>query len=116
MNMTTGRAKVMLPRFALSSSQTNIAAMLKELSMPNASKATYPYIATGSALELWTMVHSVSIKVDENGTKAASTAGSKMEDLIAPYTPTLAFDHPFIFAVRENTTGTILFMGRVVKL
>ena len=114
--MTTGRVEVMLPRFALSSSQTNIAAMLKELSMPNASKATYPYIATGSALELWTMVHSVSIKVDENGTKAASTAGSKMEDLIAPYTPTLAFDHPFIFAVRENTTGAILFMGRVVKL
>ena len=114
--MTTGQVEVMLPRFATSSSQTDIAAMLNELSMPNVSEGTYPYIATGEPLELNTRVHSVSIKVDENGTKAASTAGSKMEDLIAPYTPTLAFDHPFIFAVRENTTGAILFMGRVVKL
>lgn len=113
--MTTGRAEVMLPRFAISSSQTDVASMLDALNMPNVNDATYPHMATGEPLELSTIIHSASIKVDENGTKVASAAGSKMEDLIAPYTPTLAFDHPFIFAIRENTTGAILFMGKVMQ-
>ncbi len=113
--MTYGRAEVKLPRFAISSCQADVATMLDALNMPNVNEATYPYIATGTPLELSTIIHSVSIKVDENGTKAASAAGGKMDDLIAPYTPTLAFDHPFIFAIRENTTGAILFMGKVVQ-
>lgn len=113
--LTTGRAQVMLPRFAIASSQTDVANMLDALNMPNVNDATYPHMATGEPLELSTIIHSASIKVDENGTKVASAAGSKMEDLIAPYTPTLAFDHPFIFAIRENTTGAILFMGKVMQ-
>lgn len=113
--MTYGRAEVKLPRFAISSSQTDVASMLSSLNMANVNKATYPYIATGKPLELSTIIHSVSIKVDENGTKAASPAVGKMDDLLATYTLTLAFDHPFIFAVRENTTGAILFMGKVMQ-
>jgi serine protease inhibitor len=28
--------------------------------------------------------------------------------------PELRFDRPFIFAIRERSTGTLLFVGRVV--
>ena len=34
---------------------------------------------------------------------------------ISPYVPR-RIDKPFFFAIRENTTGTILFMGKVVHL
>jgi len=26
----------------------------------------------------------------------------------------ISFDHPFLFAIKENTTGSILFIGRVM--
>ena len=62
------------------------------------------------------IAHKVAIHVNENGTKAAGvSAGVGIDGAMTPM-PNLSFDHPFIYAVRENTTGAILFMGKVVKL
>lgn len=59
---------------------------------------------------------STVIEVEENGTKAASVSYAKGEAM-SPGPPTkLSFDHPFVYAIRENTTGTILFVGKVGKL
>ena len=58
------------------------------------------------------VLHRAYIEVDEEGTTAAAaTAVSKeksemLNDFVA--------DHPFMFIIRENTTGSILFMGRVM--
>jgi len=62
------------------------------------------------------MGQSAMIDVDENGTKAAAV--SYAEGLYTANMPTgpIKFDHPFVYAIRENTTGTILFIGKVGQL
>ena len=61
------------------------------------------------------------IEVDESGTEASAVtstgmAGSAGPDFTPPPTPTIRMDRPFAFAIRENTTGAVLFMGKVIKM
>ena len=53
------------------------------------------------------------VKVDEKGTEAAAvTTFTGLEEALSI---TLAFraDHPFMFIIQDNESGTILFMGRI---
>ncbi|KAF9608673.1 hypothetical protein IFM89_010457, partial [Coptis chinensis] len=66
-------------------------------------------------------VHHMSvIDVDEEGTEATSVTAADMFYnlcLDEPPVPTAEFvaDHPFMFVVRNDNNGTILFMGHVVN-
>ncbi len=55
--------------------------------------------------------HKAFIAVDEKGTEAsAATAGVGIQSIV----PSISADKPFIFFIRDNITGTILFVGRVL--
>jgi len=62
------------------------------------------------------VLHKAFVDVDESGTEAAAATAvimgrSMMEE---PETPvTFRADHPFLFLIRDRTTGSILFIGRV---
>ncbi len=58
------------------------------------------------------VAHKAFIAVDEKGTEAAAATGIIMEIVSMPVT--LHIDHPFIFAIRDRQTGSILFVGRVL--
>ena len=59
--------------------------------------------------------HKAFIAVDEKGTEAAAvTAVVGGEESIDPEPIVVTIDRPFIFLIRDNKTGTILFMGRVL--
>ncbi|MEN8376354.1 MAG: serpin family protein, partial [Gemmatimonadota bacterium] len=49
------------------------------------------------------------VRVDEAGTEAAAGTGVEVGDTSAPQV--FAFDRPFLFAIRERLSGTILFLG-----
>jgi serine protease inhibitor len=49
------------------------------------------------------------VRVDEEGTEAAAVTSVGIELTSAP--PSLTFDRPFLFAIRERFSGTILFAG-----
>lgn len=114
--MTEHYTKVSLPRFSITSGWDKVLDMMADLGMPHVKDGVFPYIGGTAKILFLKMVHNVALNVDENGTKvAAVSAGSAMDGAATrPYIH--AFDHPFIFAIRENTTGAILFMGKVVKL
>ena len=60
------------------------------------------------------VVHKAFVSVDEAGTEAAAATGVVMGVTSAPMeVKQMMVDHPFIFFIQDNPTGTILFLGRV---
>jgi serpin B len=57
--------------------------------------------------------HKAFVEVDEKGTEAAAATAVVMGLRSAPRHPRFNADHPFLFLIRDNATGSILFMGRV---
>ena len=57
--------------------------------------------------------HKTYINVDEKGTEAAAVTAIAMAGSALPPEPVeVRFNKPFYFAIRDNTSGEILFMGR----
>jgi serpin B len=60
------------------------------------------------------VLHKAFVNVDEEGTEAAAaTAVGIHLTSLPPPLPVFRADHPFIFLIRDNSTGSILFMGRI---
>jgi len=60
--------------------------------------------------------HKAFVAVDEKGTEAAAATAVIMQTEMAPLQEIVfVVDRPFVFIIRELTTGTILFMGRVMN-
>ncbi len=58
-------------------------------------------------------IHKTFINVDEKGTEAAAVTAIGMAGSALPPEPIeLKFNKPFYFAIRDNTSGETLFMGR----
>lgn len=63
------------------------------------------------------VLHQAFVAVDESGTEAAAATAVVINvDSAAPDFAELNVDKPFIFAIRDRLTGTLLFVGRVVSL
>ena len=68
--------------------------------------------------DLWisAVLHKAYVDVNEEGTEAAAATGIVMRSMAMAYEPppiTFRVDHPFIFLIRDNRSGGILFMGRL---
>jgi serpin B len=57
--------------------------------------------------------HKTFVEVNEEGTEAAAVTSVEVGVTSAPQR--LVVDRPFLFAIRENLSGTILFMGKMVR-
>jgi serpin B len=58
--------------------------------------------------------HRALVEVSEEGTEAAASTGVEMATRsMSPSPEVFKADHPFLFLIRHNPTGTLLFMGRV---
>jgi serine protease inhibitor len=61
------------------------------------------------------VLHKAYIDLDEEGTEAAAATAVAVARSLGPRPPTFRADHPFVFLIRENSTGSILFLGRVAN-
>jgi serpin B len=61
-------------------------------------------------------VHKAYVDVNEEGTEAAGATGMVMSAKAMPVFGPIRFivDHPFLFLIRNNSTGGLLFFGRIV--
>ena len=65
-------------------------------------------------LVLGDVFHKGFVRVDEKGTEAAGATAAEMLITGPPQEPLrVQVDRPFLFVIRDNASGMILFMGRV---
>jgi serpin B len=106
--------QVLLPRFKLSG-EFDLGETLKAMGMVDAFGAADFSGMTGQRdLFISEVVHKAFVDVNEEGTEAAAATAVLMARSIPPPTPVFRADHPFLFLIRENSTGSVLFLGRVV--
>ena len=55
------------------------------------------------------------VEVNEEGTVAAAATSGGMACSSQPRPATFHADHPFLFFLRDNRSGVILFLGRVTN-
>ena len=112
---------VTLPRFKITQ-QFELSSALESLGMKQAfhgGAADFSAITGDKSFSISAAIHKAYIDVDEEGTEAAAATAVVMVAMAmrpaAPPPPPIVFraDHPFLFLIRDNSTGTILFLGRL---
>ena len=110
-----------LPKFKFTS-EFQLGKVLADMGMGIAfsPSADFSGMATREKLNISAVIHKAFVAVDEKGTEAAAATAVAIVMSSAgppPSHPKATFraDHPFVFVIRDNRTGSILFMGRVVN-
>jgi serpin B len=125
--MVTRRVRVFLPRFKITWGAVNLRDHLNTLGMHLAfdrDKADFSGVngckpPDEESLFLSAVFHKAFVEVHEEGTEAAAaTAVSSMLMMTAQFpkpqpVPIFRADHPFLYAIRDRRSGTILFLGRM---
>jgi serine protease inhibitor len=68
----------------------------------------------GRQLYIQFVKHKTFVDVNEEGTEAAAVTNVGIG--LTSLAPELRVDRPFIFAIRERFSGTILFIGKIVRI
>ena len=115
--MTRGEVGIALPKFKLEWKK-NLNDQLKALGMSVAFddiNADFSRMSASSTpLVISDVIQKTYVDVDEEGTEAAAVTSVGVVPTSSP--PTIRVDRPFIFAIRERLSGTILFIGKITKL
>jgi serpin B len=108
---------VWLPKFTFTS-EFKLNEALSKLGMPSAfvpSDADFSGMTGNRDLYISAALHKAFVDVNEEGTEAAAATGMVAGVTSAPLDPpTFRADHPFVFVIRDNGTGSFLFVGRVM--
>jgi serpin B len=111
---------VSLPRFHLHT-QTLLNGPLQQLGITDAfdeAHADFSGMTQSERLKIGEVAHAADFKVDEEGTvAAAATVGTAEATSATIYEHPVAFNanRPFMFFLRDDRSGAVLFAGRLVK-
>jgi serpin B len=115
--MRLGHGKVRMPRFSVDF-EAGLRPVLSALGMAAAfdpNKATFTAMIKGRNAYITDVRHRAIVKVDEMGTLAAAVTSVGI-GATAIQIDSFTFDvnRPFFCAIRDNTSGSLLFMGAIV--
>ena len=107
--------RLSMPKFKIEYSE-GLNDMLKNIGIKTAfdsQTAQFEKMFDSGSMYFTDTIHKTFIKVDEKGTEAAAVTAIGMGGSALPPEPIeIEFNKPFYFAIRDNTSGEILFMGR----
>lgn len=114
---------VFLPKFEYETTLDELPALLQPLGINQLFEeeiADLSGIEPKQELFVAKAIHKATITVDEEGTEAAAVTVITVDGAGSAAPPEepkeIMFDHPFFYVIQDEVTGTILFVGRVVKL
>jgi Serine protease inhibitor len=112
--------RLSMPRFRVET-DAGLAGVLATMGMPtafNPAFADFSGMDGTRNLHISEVFHDAFIDVAEMGTEAAATTAvvipEAQADISSPSTLTVRADRPFLYVLRDQPTGAILFMGRVL--
>jgi serine protease inhibitor len=111
---TPGAIPIALPRFRIES-KFMLGRTLSDMGMPaafQAGAADFSGIDGRQDLHISAAIHQSFVEVNEEGTEAAAATGISVGATSLPPVSFVA-NHPFLFVIHDNVTGSILFMGRL---
>jgi serpin B len=107
-----------LPRFKLSYA-CQLDKMLQSMGMVDAfsdDEADFSGMDGTDYLYISAVLHKAFVAINEEGTEAAAATAVVVKMRGLPEAPAVfRADHPFIFLIQEKSSGSILFLGRVVR-
>jgi serpin B len=108
---------VYLPKFKITWGTLDLVESLIALGMKDAfvyERSDFSGMDGTRELFISRILHKAFVEVNEEGTEAAAATAVVMTKGVSPIQQIFRADHPFLFLIRDNTTGNILFLGRVV--
>lgn len=116
---TYRRVMVYFPKFTLET-KYSLPPVLASMGMHTAfsDNADFSGMDGTTYLSIEEIVHKAYVSVNEEGTEAAAATAIAMTGKGLPSegpVPVFRADHPFLFLIQDQETGTILFLGRVVN-
>jgi serpin B len=114
--MRRREVNVFLPRFKVESTFASLKKHLASLGLTDAFSDQLADFSGISEQPLYIsdVAHKAFVEVNEEGTEAAAATGIIMRTTaLGPPPAVFRADHPFLFLIRKNDTGKILFMGRI---
>ena len=110
------QGSIRLPRFKINYELT-LNDTLKALGMEVAFEPKADFSGIGDNLALSEVKHKTFVEVNEEGTEAAAATSVGITLTSAPSEQPFQMnvDRPFFCAIRDNQTGTVLFMGSIVN-
>ena len=113
--------RIFLPKFKMTS-QFKLKDTLKSMGMVDAFNDTKADFSGMDGKKQWlyigAVIHKAFIDVNEEGSEAAAATAvvMKTRSAVRSEPPVFRADHPFVFLIRDNVSGSILFLGRVIMV
>jgi serpin B len=119
-NLSSQDVIVFLPRFK-TTTQFEMNPLLQSLGITSAfnpQMADFSGMTGGRDFYVSAVLHKAYVDVNEEGTEAAAATGIIMRATAVRMPrpeepPVFRADHPFVFAIRDNRNGAVLFIGRL---
>ncbi len=113
-DMQAKTVKLSLPRFKMEYKQL-LNQHLMDMGMPLAftDAADFSGIADAS-LKISRVIHQSVVELNEKGTEAAAATVVEIVETSIPSYPTLIFNKPFLFIIKERVGNNILFIGKMM--